>query len=122
MDAPQFGRRATPPPPSDLAPLSADEHRFGRPLTQQEIDEAKHLAENRRKAREERERRDAQRSACASDGSEDSILDALFRPSDPAASQQQPGLFDLLFGGDGSSGDGGDGGDGGGGDGGGGGD
>jgi hypothetical protein len=118
MDAQSFGRRATPPPPPDITPAAADEHRFGRPLTQQEIDDAKRIAEERRKARDDREKRDTQCSSCDSAGPEGSLLDALFRPRDPSVNQQEPGLFERLFGG----GDGSDGGSDGGGDGGGGGD
>ena len=116
MNAPQFGRRATPPPSPAIAPASTDEHRFGTPLTQQEIDDAKRIAEERRKARDDRERRDAQCSSGDSGGAEDSLLDALFRPRDPSTDQQDPGFFDLLFGGGDGSDCGGDGGgDGGGG-------
>jgi len=98
-------------------PASTDEHRVGRPLTQQEIDDAKRFAEERRKARDDREKRDTQGSSCDSAGPEDSLLDALFRPRVPSASPQEPGLFERLFGGgDGSDcGDSDGGGDGGGG-------
>jgi len=118
MDAPQFGRRATPPPSPGLVPVSTDEHRFGRPLTQQEIDDAKRIAEERRKARDDRQRSDARSPTFGEDSPQDSILDALFQPRDPSANGQEPGLFGRLFGGgdgadrngDGSS-DGGGGGD-----------
>lgn len=115
MDAPSFGRRATPPPLPDLAPSSTDGHGFGRPLTQQDIDEARRLEENQRKARDDRERGGTPGPGCDGEGPQDSILDALFRPRDTSDSPQEPGLFERFFGsGDGSDGDGG-GGDGGGG-------